>query len=180
MKKFDTIESNIFASNPYWQYIKDKYLMPNGKIGDYHYVRTLGSTMIIPIFNNKLILTKQFRYLNKKYSIEFPGGGIEKGLTPLDNARKELREELSFESDSMIEIAKFNPFNGVTDEICSVFLALDLSLVDSKQDESEEIEKIELSKTDFQDKIITNEIWDGMTLASYQYFQTTKYYKELL
>lgn len=153
--------------------------MPNGDIGDYHFVRTNGSVMIIPITNdNKIVLTKQFRYLNKKFSWEFPGGGIKKGTDSLTNARKELEEETGYFSDNLINIGIFNPFNGVTDEICNVYIARNLIYSEVKPDASEEFEIALFTKQQIESMISKNEIWDGMTLAVWSLFKYSKYFKE--
>ena len=62
----------------------------------------------------------------------------------------------------------FNPYNGVTNEICKVYIARNLKPSSAyKKDNSEEFIIYELT-TDEIDKMISgNEIYDGMTLASW-------------
>ncbi len=175
-KKYDTISQKKVFSNPYWEYLLESYMFPDGSIGDYHYVRTNGSVMIIPqTSDNKFVLTKQFRYLNKKFSWEFPGGGIKKDTDSLKNARQELQEETGYFSDNLIKIGIFNPFNGVTDEICNVYLAKNLILSEAMPDNSEEFEIAVFSKQEIELMIRTNEIWDGMTLAVWSIFQFSEF-----
>jgi ADP-ribose pyrophosphatase len=171
LKKLTKIDSDIKFRNPYWCYRFDHYKMPDGKIGEYHYVQTNGSTMIIPqLDNNTFVLIRQYRYLNQRESIEFPGGGIKENNTPIENAREELLEETGYGSKSIEKIGIFNPFNGVTDEICHVFLAQGLEKRKAKPDQSEEFEIIELTKENIFEYIKSGEIWDGMTLASWMLF----------
>lgn len=171
IKELKSISKDTRISNPWWDYCFDKYYLPNGRIGEYHYIHTNGSTLIIPLLNkDTFILTKQYRYLNSKTSIEFPGGGIHKGNTPIENALCELKEETGFSSNNLELIGCFNPFNGVTDEICSVFVANDLFSVDSQPDESEEFEILQLSANDIIQNIKNGNIWDGMTLVAWSLF----------
>jgi ADP-ribose pyrophosphatase len=166
-KKFDQITSNLIKKNPYWEYVLDRYILPNGEEADYHYVRTEGSTMVIPRYGEEFILVRQYRYLNKRFSIEFPGGGIKPGNSAERNAREELLEESGFRADKLQKIGEFNPFNGVTSEICEVFLAEDLNFVGQETEASEEIEVIRLTSDSINEKIKEGEIWDGMTIASW-------------
>ncbi len=175
MKKYQTIKSEILIENKWWQYIKDEYVLPSGKICEYHFVHTPGSTFIIPRTNqNTYFMIRQFRYLNKKFSIEFPGGGSINELSSKENAMRELREETGIEAQNLDYIGYFNPYHGVTDEICEVFLATNLTLINQILDESEEIEVLELNEDQIIDLINRGEIWDGMSLSSWTIYNYHK------
>lgn len=177
LKSLKKISSESKFVNPYWEYKIDKYKMPNGRIADYHYVNSNGATIIIPVTdNNKYILVNQYRYLNQRISLEFPGGGIKDDMLPLDNAVKELEEETGCKADSMILIGEYNPFNGVTNEICKVYVAEGLIRQQSNPDESEEFELIELTKDEINHKIKIGEIWDGMSLAAWGIYLVNNQY----
>lgn len=170
-QKYTTLKIEKIEPNPYWNYVIEEYVLPNLRTGKYYYVDSNGSTVIIPRKKNgKFIMTKQYRYLNKEYSIEFPGGGIKKGLTAEENAREELQQETGLVADKLTLLGKFNPCNGMTNEICWVFLAEELRLSESRPDDSEEFEIFELSLHKILDKIKKGEIWDGMTLASWSIY----------
>jgi ADP-ribose pyrophosphatase len=177
LKKLEKISSKVEFKNPYWKYSIDQYFQPDGKIGTYHYVDSFGSTMIIPeLKQNLYLLVRQYRYLNQKISIEFPGGGLREGLDFLQNAKNELLEETGYEAKQIIEIAGFNPFNGVTNEISKVFLMKELQFLGNSPDDSEEFELLQLSKTDIHSLIKKGEIWDGMTLAAWSLFTHSEFF----
>ena len=168
---FKTLSHYTKYSNNWWDYIVENYIMPNGQIGEYHYVHTNGSTFVIPhLHSDTFIMVNQYRYLNKKNSTEFPGGGLKKGITFEQNAIEELQEESGYASKKIEYIGEFNPYNGVTDEICKVYYATDLSKSFAKPDESEKIDCIEIKFNEINDKIYKGEIWDGMTLAAWSIF----------
>ncbi len=171
LEKLKQISSKIKFCNPYWAYRFDHYTMPNGNQGEYHFVETNGSTMIIPkISHNTFIFIRQYRYLNQRESLEFPGGGIKKNNSHIVNAHEELQEETGFEAINMDLIGRFNPFNGVTNEICFAFLANNLKKVKAKPDQSEEFEIVELDIKQINNYIKKGEIWDGMTLATWMLY----------
>ncbi len=169
--KFDTISSKIEKTNPYWDYVVEEYVFPNGRKGNYYFVRTKGSTIIIPVLSkNTFVLVRQYRYLSKKISLEFPGGGIASGLSAEESSIKELKEEAGYYPRKIRKIGEFYPFIGVSDEICEVFLAENLTPAYADADESEEIEAVELRGEEIEDKIASGEIWEGRTLAAWSIF----------
>jgi ADP-ribose pyrophosphatase len=143
-------------------------MRPDEKEGEYYYVHTRGSVVVIPeLENGKLFMTRQFRYLNQRESLEFIGGGVKPQASSLESAREELLEEGGFETEKMILIGRFNPFNGATDEICEVYVARKLKKVGARPEASEEFEEHELSVNEIESLIKGGELWDGMSIAAF-------------
>ncbi|MDP4237780.1 MAG: NUDIX hydrolase, partial [Bacteroidota bacterium] len=118
LKALRQLGTELLARNPWWDYRKDRYERPDGSEGEYYYVHTPGSVMILTVNENgKLILVKQYRYLNRRESLELIGGGIKSEKGALESAREELQEEAGIIAGELIPIGSFNPMNGVTDEI---------------------------------------------------------------
>jgi len=168
LTKWKKISETILLNNPWWTYKKDEAILPNGKQGEYHYVHTNGASMIVPVLNDgRIVLVNQYRYLNNRESVEFPCGGIKDGSTYEDTAMHELEEEAGLIANDWQEVGEFNPYNGVTNEICRVFLAKELAAVPVKPDETEEFETITLTPNEVDAQIASGVIWDGMTIASW-------------
>jgi len=167
LKRWIKLGEKTIFKNSHWSYNLDKFKIEGGNEGEYHYVHTLGSTMVIPFTsNNTILLVKQFRYLNQKESIEFPCGAIEEGLSIEENALKELREETG-KSGKLKFIGEFSPYTGAADEMCSVFISENLTDSPLPKDDTEEFELFEYSIDEFEKLIKQNIIWDGLTLASW-------------
>jgi len=166
------IKSQTKFKNPWWEYRLDNCLLPSGEKGEYHYVHTHGSAMIIPFFNNgEILMLNQFRYLHNKESLEFPCGSIKDGETIEETARKELIEETGYDG-KLEKIGQFIPYNGISDDITYVFIARELKLSNSAtKDDSEEFELLKLKEAEIDQKIQTGKIDDGMTLAAWTIFQ---------
>jgi len=168
LKKWKTLSKKTVIDNGFWKYNLDEFEISEGNKGEYHYLYSPGSTLIIPFTaENKVILVNQYRYLNEKNGWEFPCGSISEGYTPEENAIKELREESGFTAAKLIKTGEFAPFTGASNEICHIFVARDLSLSPLKADDTEEFEVKEFTLTQFKDLIKSNRIWDGLTLAAY-------------
>ncbi len=177
LKKLKKISGETIHDNSYWKYNKDEYEMPSGNRSDYYYVDSRGASFVIPFFEDKYIFVNQYRYLNKKESLEFPGGGIKDGMNAYDTAAKELKEEAGLTAKKLHLLGSHNPFNGVTNEICSVYYADELTKGSQDTDESEEIELVSLSMDEVKNYIKNNIIWDGMTLAAWSLLIYSKYFR---
>lgn len=166
---YKKISEEVVEENPWWKYKHDVFEMPDGTQGNYYYGEKLDGVLIIPITaEGKLVLTRQHRYLQNKFSVEFPTGGVETGESINEAAHRELKEEVKYDSGDLINIGAFDPSNGIFKETIQVFLARDLFLPDEDvSDPTEEIEIIERRPDEFDDMIKRGEIWDGTTLAAW-------------
>jgi ADP-ribose pyrophosphatase len=124
--------------------------------------------MVIPVLpDGRLLLVNQYRVLVDRESIEFPCGSVKNGSSHEETAWHELAEETGYSAARLFQIGEFNPYNGVTDEMCRVYLARDLLYVGPNPDETEEFELIQLSPEELGKKIEEGAIWDGMTIAAW-------------
>ena len=168
LKKLLRLSTEILHTNPWWEYRRDKYLHPDNSEGEFYYVHTRGAVFVIPeLDDGRLLMLRQFRYLNQKESLEFVGGGVKEGLSPEDSAREELLEEAGYRANGLIPIGWFNPMNGASDEECYVYVARGLTPALAKPEVSEEFEPVLITLAELMGCISAGEIWDGMTLAAY-------------
>ena len=168
LKSWKKLRQVFELKNHWWTYRKDEVQLPSGKRGEYHFVHVKGSSMVIPVLEDgRMVLVNQYRYLADRESLEFPCGSVKEDSAYDETARLELAEETGFKARELRCVAEFNPYNGVTDEICRVYIARGLSPVKSVRDETEEFEQVPLSPREFDEKVGAGEIWDGMTLAAW-------------
>jgi ADP-ribose pyrophosphatase len=168
LKPYRPISKSILFSNPWWKYCLDRVELPSGKSGEYHYVLTNGSSMIIPVeANGMILLVRQYRYTGNRESLEFPCGGVKDGATYEETAKEEMVEETGFLPGKIIQAGSFNPCNGLLDEICRVYIARNLKRVGARPDETENFELVRLTLDEIDNYILDGTIWDGMTLAAW-------------
>ena len=154
--------------NPWWTYRHDEVQLPNGKPGVYHYVHVNGSSMVVPVTaDGRIVMVNQFRYLCARESLEFPCGSVKDGSTYDDTARMELAEETGCAGGTLTVVGEFNPYNGVTDEMCRVYVAADLTSARAERDETEEFEIVHLLPAEIEERIARGELWDGMSIAAW-------------
>ena len=163
-----TLSRSFRFRNPWWSYGYDSVLLPNGKEGEYHYVHSLGSACVIPVLDDgRILLVNQYRYLGNRESLEFPCGAVKEGSSHDATAWHELAEETGYSAVTLLQVGAFNPYNGVTDEICQVYLARDLRHVGAMPDETEQFELVRLSAEEVDGRIREGLIWDGMSIAAW-------------
>jgi 8-oxo-dGTP pyrophosphatase MutT (NUDIX family) len=163
-----TLTRTVQFKNPWWSYGRDTVVLPSGKEGEYHYVHSLGSACVIPITGDgTILLVNQFRYLGQRESLEFPCGAVKEGATHDQTAWHELAEETGHSAVSLVCIGEFNPYNGVTDELCRVYVARDLRNVGASPDDTEEFEVVRLPPEEITRRIRDGAIWDGMSIAAW-------------
>ncbi len=168
LKSWRKLSESILFRNPWWTYKRDAFELPSGKTGEYHYVHTNGSSMVVPVpGDGKLILVNQYRYLVGKESLEFPCGSVKDGSTHEATARTELLEETGYSAKALVLVGEFNPYNGVTDEMCRVYVARELEYAGGTPDETEEFEIVRLAPAEVDERIRSGAIWDGMTIAAW-------------
>jgi len=163
-----TLSRTIRHTNPWWSYRLNTFELPNGSRGEYHFVHTNGSALTIPVLpDGRVILVNQYRYLAERESIEFPCGSVKDESSYEETARHELREETGYEAGLLTEAGKFNPYNGVTDEFCTIYCARELRYLGAQPDATEEFEILEWYPPEIDRHIADGTIWDGMTIAAW-------------
>lgn len=168
LKHWKSLSVSTIFRNPWWTYRKFVYEIEPGKTGEYHSVHTNGAAMVVPVTSRgTVLLVNQYRFLLDRESIEFPCGGVKEGATHDETAWHELAEETGYSAMQLHLVGAFNPYNGVTNEMCHVYLAQDLREVGADPDETEEFEIVELTPAEIDARIRSGEIWDGMSIAAW-------------
>jgi ADP-ribose pyrophosphatase len=159
--------------NPWSRYKHDIYEKPNGSEGNYYYLESSGYVGVVPILpDGRLVLTVQFRYLDQKLSIEFPGGGIKPHMDIESAAKLELQEETGYIAEKLIKLGEFEPSTGLLKDRSHIFLAYVSEAGMQHLDDTEEIEVITRRPDEFQRMVQHGEIWCGQTLAAWALVQS--------
>lgn len=124
-----------------------------------------GSSAVIPqLSNGKILMIRQYRHPAKKYILEIPAGGIEKGETPKQCAMRELKEEVGYRAGRLIKFFTFYPSPGYSTERLHLFLATDLRAVSANL-EADELIRLKALYLDEAVRLIkTGKIIDAKTI----------------
>ncbi len=91
----------------------------------------------------ELVLVRQYRHGAKTFTLEIPGGMVDPGETPLEAARRELREESGYEAPEWIDLGFVEPNPAILENHCHTFLARDaVKVAEPSPDGNEEFEQV--------------------------------------
>jgi 8-oxo-dGTP pyrophosphatase MutT (NUDIX family) len=115
--------------NPWVTIYHDDVVRPDGADGIYGVVHLVNVAVGVVAVDggDRVALVGQWRYTLDSESWEIPEGGVPREESPLDGARRELREETGISADGWREIGVVHVSNSVTDEVAHLFLATGLA-----------------------------------------------------
>lgn len=158
----------IVAQDAWVVVLRDLVRFPNGSYGGY--IRTLnrrsqvdrsGKDVVILVrLENKYLLMKHFRHDDRRWHWECPRGFGEAGLSPEENAKKEVWEETG------LEVIQLRQLNSQLEEI-AYFLA-DCSGVIKKSDAEESIDSYHLADSQTMEQMLADgRISDPYTVRAF-------------
>jgi len=131
-------------------------------------VRHPGSAVMMAVDEkHRILLVKQFRLPAEQDLWELPAGRIDEGETPLQAAKRELREETGYKANKWVELSSFWPSPGYVAEKMNLFLALELTEGQQEPMEDERIELRWFPEDDLGAMIREKKILDGKTMIGY-------------
>lgn len=168
-RTWDTLKTKVVYRSQIISVREDEVIKPDGSVGTYSFVQIPRTVGVVPLDKEKNVyLCRQYRYIFKDFSWEIPRGFIENGETPLEAAKRELREEAAVDSKNLIILGKLRASIGLIDEEVQIFLARGVTPVPNEiNDKSFEIESMhKIPLREVLAQISTNKIIDGLTVAA--------------
>lgn len=171
MKKspWQTISSKEVYKNYRWSVVADEVIKPSGNPGEYYTVTVDDFVTVIPLEKNKkdINLVRMYRYPIKQNSWEVVEGFIDKGETPLQAAKRELKEETGFTAKKFTKIGFNYLGNGLTNQGFYIFVAYDLTPGQQALEEGEmDMIYKKFSVSEVNDMIAKGKITDSPTVVS--------------
>ena len=150
----------------------DQVRYPDGSTGELEMIRHPGASAVVPFLSDpagddpQILLLRQYRYAADGYIYEVPAGRLEPGETPLDCARRELREETGCTAQHIEPLMSLFTTPGFTDELIHLYLATGLTRGTTHRDADEffEVETLALSRV--LEMIERGEIRDAKTVVT--------------
>lgn len=161
---YTTLSHELLHQRPYVRSYKDEVMM-NGLKKDYSYLETDGSTGIVALNEkSEVALVGQWRYPVKEYHWEIPAGMAEAGESPLENAKRELKEEAGVEAVDWTELGAYHMDGSKLDHTSHLFLARGLTVGQNAPMIDEELVVQWLPLDEAIGLIEAGEIKDGFTV----------------
>jgi len=162
-----TIKKKLIYENKWLKFWEDDIEFPDGDTGIYGYVeRKTGGALIIPMTDdNKLVMVCGKRYPKNIFGIGFPIGDKEEGETPLEGAKRELREETGVIAEEWVELGTLRIDPGYNTQQTPVYLARKLSFEEREHDPKEEHEVRQIPLDEIPALIESGDISSGWGLS---------------
>ena len=166
LKRARTLKSKTVYRGRVVELKVDRVIEPGGVETTREVICHPGSVVIVPhLPDGRVILVRQYRYATKESMWELVAGGLEKGETPRQGARRELLEEAGYRARVVTPLLEFYPSPGILSEKMHLVEAWDLTPAQGEPDADERIE-VGLFTVDAVMKMIrSRKIHDGKTLV---------------
>lgn len=147
---------------------RDVVRLPDGEESVREWIEHPGASAVVPIgADGTVYLVRQFRYPPRREFLEVPAGKFdEDGESPLDVARRELREEAGLEAGRWTPLGVTFPGIGYSTEQIHLFLAEDLTEVEAGSDDDEFLEPVRLPFAEAVDRARRGDIADAKTCVA--------------
>lgn len=123
-----TRDSSVVYKNRWMQVREDSIVRPSGAAGIYGVVEKPDFAVIAAMQDGALHLVEQYRYPVGARYWEFPQGASElPGITALELAAAELREETGLVAASVVHVGRLFPAYGFATQAFDLYLATGLS-----------------------------------------------------
>lgn len=143
MTRWKTTGNETLVTTPVFSVRRDRK-RAEGAAGsrDFYVLEAPDWVNVVPVTAERhMVLIELHRHGTGGPSLEIPGGMVDPDdATPLDAARRELREETGYHSDEMASLGFVHPNPAIQSNRCYTYLAENARLVgDPSPDETEEI-----------------------------------------
>jgi 8-oxo-dGTP pyrophosphatase MutT (NUDIX family) len=164
-------------NNPWIDVVEDKVIRPDGADGIYATVKIKAGVSVLPVDENGFVyLIEIFQYAINRNSIETASGACEVDESPLDTAKRELKEELGIIAEEWVNLGMTNPMTSVIDSPTCLFIAKKLKFGQARPEGTETIRPIKMKLEEAVKMIMDGKITDNQSsvciLKAQEYLKT--------
>lgn len=163
----------IVFDDPYIVILRDLVEFPGGFRGGYIrlYNRAYleggaAGVVTLPVKDRKILLMHNFRHATRAWHWEIPRGFGEPGISAIDQARAEIKEEIGVETDELVNLGLYFNNTGLEGNPITLFLArITAEPVANPNIGVDQLRWVPVEE--LEEMIAQAEITDGFTIAAY-------------
>ena len=160
-----TISSEQVFGGVLLNIFRDEVLLPDGNTSVREYNKHNGGVCVVPLTSdNHVLMVRQYRYAVGSDLLEIPAGKLEPGDTPLENCKRELKEETGADGYSFMTLGTYIGLCAYSNERVHMYLCRvtdDYGKQELDSDEFINVEKLPFDKA--VEMVLNNQIEDGKT-----------------
>ena len=145
--------------NPWMSVREDEVTRTNGEEGIFGVITMVAGSTVLPIDeNNCTYMVEEFKYGIEKNSLELVSGAIDRHESPLDGAKRELKEELSCVANEWVSLGVVHPFTTIVNSPNYIFLARRLDFVRAEIPSEDHLKSVKVPFEDALDMVLRSEV----------------------
>lgn len=142
----------------------EQVTLPDGRKFPLEVVRHPGGAAMAAVNDaGEVCLVKQLRHCAGGFIVELPAGKLEPDEQALTTAKRELEEEAGLIANSWKDLGTMLSTPGFCDEVIYLYLATDLTVVDTNHEEDEVIEVFWMNLDEACERALSSDITDSKT-----------------
>ena len=143
-----TLKREVVFERRHLRVAQDRVQLPNGEQTDYWVLLAGQGIAVLAMDGDEVVLVRQYRHPIGVVELELPGGGVHRGETPEEAARRELREETGLEVGPLRELTSFYPSASRATTLVHVFMGEVVSRAEARLETQEylEVERVPLER----------------------------------
>jgi ADP-ribose diphosphatase len=163
MSEMERVGGRLVFRGEIFSVREDVFRFDDGETAERQIVLNSAASAVVVHDSEHIYLVRQPREaIGDPAFLEIPAGKLDDEETPLEAAKRELEEEIGRKADDWRHLKSFWSSPGFASEQMHLFLATGLHVVDTKPDEGERIELVEVPLGEL-DSVI-EQVQDAKTL----------------
>jgi len=145
---------------------RDKVTVENGTSYREIIEHNGGAVLAAVTDEGKMVMVRQYRKPAERVMLEVPAGKIDAGETPLETARRDLKEQTGYPPTTVEYMTEFYPSVGYSEEVLYLYLCTGLTAGETCPDENEALDILEMDIDELYQMVMKAEIRDAKTIVA--------------
>jgi ADP-ribose pyrophosphatase len=164
--RWRTLGVEYLYRSPWCSFRVDEVRLPDGVKIEYGVLESAGFAAVVPVTQSGgVVLARQWRQPVDSFTLELPGGGVERGENPGEAVKRELLEETGYRAEGLSHLASLHTSPGRSTEMCHLFRCRAVrELSGPRPEPTEFVSAVELPLAEAVENVFSGEITAATTV----------------